>query len=372
MVELDFNLVYVTNFSSSNVSVINTASNTVVATVPVGAGPEGVAVTPDGASVYVVNTNANSVSVISTATNTVTATTPVGTLPILVALAPEPFASLIAQIRALVAAGVLTQTQGDKLIKKVEEAQEKLANGQLGAAVGQLTAFISQVQGLIDNGTLTAAQGQALIDAANALLNTFSPDISNCGTINHSGNYRLVADLTSTGTCITINVDNVSLNLNGHTITGPSGGGDGTSGVTATGRTALTITGPGTITNFGRGVNFDGVTASQVTGVTTSGNFFGFVVNANSTGNTFSNNTSTGNNQHGFTMNGANNNTFTNNVASNNGANGIFLFAGTGNHFEGNTAQGNGGTDLVDNNAACDSNTWINNIFNTRNQTCIQ
>jgi len=39
---------YVTNFSDSTVSVIATASNTVVATIPVGANPYGVAVTPDG------------------------------------------------------------------------------------------------------------------------------------------------------------------------------------------------------------------------------------------------------------------------------------------------------------------------------------
>ena len=166
---------YVTNFSSNNVSVISTATNTVVATVAVGAGAEGVAITPDGSSVYVVNTNGNSVSVIDTATNTVIATTSVGNLPILVAITPDRFASLIAQVQALVDAGVLTQTQGDKLIKKVEAAQAKLANGHTGAAIGQLTAFISQVQDLIDNGTLTAAQGQALINAANALINSFSP-----------------------------------------------------------------------------------------------------------------------------------------------------------------------------------------------------
>ena len=54
-------------------SVIATATNTVIATIPVGAEPLGVAVTPDGSKVYVANSH-NSVSVIDTATNTVTAT----------------------------------------------------------------------------------------------------------------------------------------------------------------------------------------------------------------------------------------------------------------------------------------------------------
>jgi YVTN family beta-propeller protein len=69
---------YVVN-TEGTVSVINTATNQIVATITVGTGPGGVAVTPDGTRVYVTNTNP-SVSVISTATNTVisTITTSVG------------------------------------------------------------------------------------------------------------------------------------------------------------------------------------------------------------------------------------------------------------------------------------------------------
>ena len=51
--------VYVTNTFSQNVSVIDRATNTVVATVSVGDNPEGVAVTPDGTSVFVTNNNSN-------------------------------------------------------------------------------------------------------------------------------------------------------------------------------------------------------------------------------------------------------------------------------------------------------------------------
>jgi YVTN family beta-propeller protein len=67
----DGSKVYVANAASNNVSVIDTASNTVIATTPVGAAPVGVAVTPDGSKVYVANSNSNSVSVIATPTNTV-------------------------------------------------------------------------------------------------------------------------------------------------------------------------------------------------------------------------------------------------------------------------------------------------------------
>ncbi len=70
--------VYVTNTRDNNVSVIDTATNTVIANVSVGNGPEGVAVTSDGKKVYVANYWDNTISVIDTATKTVTETVPVG------------------------------------------------------------------------------------------------------------------------------------------------------------------------------------------------------------------------------------------------------------------------------------------------------
>ena len=59
---------YITNGFSNTVSVIDTATNTVTATIPVGRFPFGVAVTPDGSKVYVPNIGDNTVSVISMVT----------------------------------------------------------------------------------------------------------------------------------------------------------------------------------------------------------------------------------------------------------------------------------------------------------------
>src|SRR5438105_15446977 len=72
---------YITNRDDSTVSVIDTASNTVTATVTVGGSPNGVAVTPDGAHVYVANGYDGRVAVIATASNTVNATVTVGMFP---------------------------------------------------------------------------------------------------------------------------------------------------------------------------------------------------------------------------------------------------------------------------------------------------
>jgi YVTN family beta-propeller protein len=93
---------YVTNFGSNTVSVIDTATNMVVPVpdgeaIKVGLVPIGLAITPDGARVYVVNVNFSpvpppplgNVSVIDTATNTVIATVVVGPGPRAVAITPD-------------------------------------------------------------------------------------------------------------------------------------------------------------------------------------------------------------------------------------------------------------------------------------------
>jgi YVTN family beta-propeller protein len=82
---------YVSSVFSGNVAVIDTATNTVVATVSVGSfaapGGGGVAITPNGAFAYV--TESGNVSVINTATNTVVATVPAVAGAVGVAITPN-------------------------------------------------------------------------------------------------------------------------------------------------------------------------------------------------------------------------------------------------------------------------------------------
>ncbi len=83
---------YVTNSVNysipGNVSVIDTATNEVINNISVGNSPVGLAVSPDGTKVYVANYWGNTTSVINTATNTVTATVP-GDGPFAVLIAPD-------------------------------------------------------------------------------------------------------------------------------------------------------------------------------------------------------------------------------------------------------------------------------------------
>jgi YVTN family beta-propeller protein len=69
---------YIANVNSDAVSVIDLATNLVVATVPVGRAPYGIATDKSGSRVYVVNTLDNTVSVIDTGTRSVIATVGVG------------------------------------------------------------------------------------------------------------------------------------------------------------------------------------------------------------------------------------------------------------------------------------------------------
>src|SRR2546425_749311 len=73
--------VFVANYGAATVSVISDSSNTVVATVGVGASPFGVAYDSGKGEVFVANTGAGTVSVISDSSNTVVATVGVGTNP---------------------------------------------------------------------------------------------------------------------------------------------------------------------------------------------------------------------------------------------------------------------------------------------------
>jgi len=80
---------YIANMGSNTISVIDTATNKVTTTIPVGTGPYGVAVSSDGKKVYVANNDSNTVSVIDTATNKVTATVSVRSGPCGIAVSPN-------------------------------------------------------------------------------------------------------------------------------------------------------------------------------------------------------------------------------------------------------------------------------------------
>jgi YVTN family beta-propeller protein len=80
---------YVGNFADNTVSVLDTASDKIVATIPVAQGPHGMAMSRDGRTVFVTGDGSSSMSVIDTATDKVVKTVEVGKSPNGLALTPD-------------------------------------------------------------------------------------------------------------------------------------------------------------------------------------------------------------------------------------------------------------------------------------------
>ena len=80
---------YVGNFTDNTVSVIDTSTGSAIATIPVAAGPHGMAISQDGSTVYVAGDGSSSLNVIDTATDRVTKTLDVGKKPNGITLTPD-------------------------------------------------------------------------------------------------------------------------------------------------------------------------------------------------------------------------------------------------------------------------------------------
>ncbi len=88
---------YVVDMGIGAVSVIEIVNNTVAATIPVGSKPRGIAISPDGSHAYVANSGDNTLSAIDLGTNAVVATIPVGAEPDGVAVSPNGGRAFVAQ-----------------------------------------------------------------------------------------------------------------------------------------------------------------------------------------------------------------------------------------------------------------------------------
>ena len=80
---------YIASTTANTVTVIDTNTETILATIPVGAGPTRVAVARDGSRAYVSNKDSDSVSVVDTNSDTIAATIGVGDNPSTLAVTPN-------------------------------------------------------------------------------------------------------------------------------------------------------------------------------------------------------------------------------------------------------------------------------------------
>jgi len=148
--------VYVPNNGSGTVSVIDTSTNTVVATIPsVGNRPLGVAVNPSGTRVYVTDYhNGSTVSVIDTSTNAVVATIPVGSWPAGVAVNPSGTRAYVTNMHSATVSVIDTSTNAVVATIPVGSSPAGVAINPSGTRV-YVTNFSSNTISVIDTGTNT-------------------------------------------------------------------------------------------------------------------------------------------------------------------------------------------------------------------------
>lgn len=89
VVSPDGRLAYVTNGGDNTLSVIDTSAQRLVATIPVGQFPHGLRISPDGTQAYVANLKGATVSVIDTASQKEVAQVPTGKGPAQVGFTPD-------------------------------------------------------------------------------------------------------------------------------------------------------------------------------------------------------------------------------------------------------------------------------------------
>ncbi len=261
--------------------------------------------------------------------------------------------------------------------------------------------------------------------AAQAQPNT---DITRCPyTISATGVYNVKNELDcSSADGISITASNVTLKLNGFTISGNGGAGGGGIHVNPNGTSRLlqvNIEGPGLIQDFISGVVYEKTDFSQVSRVTTARTFSGFfvfgavnmVLQFNVAGKneigfelsdcfgcTVTGNVASGNDDTGIAIGGGGLGFVSGNTANGNFNAGIYLGDTVANLVYGNTVNGNGssvtvqgtgievnggggnqifsntsvrgnaGSDLQDSAKTCNVNLWTNNTFFIGSPSCVR
>jgi parallel beta-helix repeat protein len=202
----------------------------------------------------------------------------------------------------------------------------------------------------------------------------WATNITTCPfTISTSGDYHVTQNLTCSSTskpAISVIANNVTLSLDGHTITGPGRTQFQAVAIDVGDESGVSVSN-GTIASFGVAVELeDGATRSSVSGLTINNCDDGIDLDFGANGNTVSSNTITSGDV-GIAVGGSNNNVSSNTSSDNETGISINDDTAHGNMVEGNTALGNSSVDLEDVNANCDSNIWAGNCFGTKSQSCI-
>jgi YVTN family beta-propeller protein len=198
---------YVANIGANTVSVINTTTNAIVATIPVGDGPWGVAVNQAGTYAYVVNNHdtasGDSVSVISTATNAVVATIKVGSLPFGIAFSPSGTTAYVANGNSNTVSVINTGTKAVTATVPVQNYPVGLAvmgNGAFVYVANDKSGSVSVIS------TVTKKVVATITVGSNPIAVAISPDSATAFVTNSGSNTISVIQTATNKVINTINV----------------------------------------------------------------------------------------------------------------------------------------------------------------------
>jgi YVTN family beta-propeller protein len=199
---------YITNATDDTVSVIDTSSNTITATIPVGSHPWGVGVNHAGNYVYVTNTNSNTVSVIDTSTNRVVATVNVGSSPVGVAVNPDGAHAYVANWGNNSGNTVsVIDTSANSVVATVN-----VGNGPYGIAVNPAGTRVYVSNQNSNNVSVIDTSTDSVIATVNVGNGPYGIAVNPAGTAvyvaNHDSNTVSVIDTSTNSVTATVNVGN--------------------------------------------------------------------------------------------------------------------------------------------------------------------
>jgi len=197
------NYVYVANYSSNTVSVINITNNQVVKTIAVGTNPFAVAVDQAGKFAYVTNYDSSSVSVISTSTNAVLATIAVGSKPDGIVLAQSGKTAYVANQASNSVSIINTGTRkvtATVTVQSVPEGLAILSNGTFVYAANFGSNSVSVISTLTNSVVANISVGTGPIAIAT------SPDGSTAFVTNYNSSTVSVIRTADNSVVNTINV----------------------------------------------------------------------------------------------------------------------------------------------------------------------
>ena len=188
----DGSTLYVANYASASVSVINTATNAVSATIPVGNGPNALALNANGSTLYVANATDATVSVIDTLNDTVSATIATGATSGTLALSPG--GTTLYETNSAANTLLVVSTLTDSITATITVGQ-----GPWGTSLNSNGSTL-----YVDNSD--AATISVINTATNTVTSTFSvPNGVAVSTLNSAGTTLYVANAATSGYLSAVN-----------------------------------------------------------------------------------------------------------------------------------------------------------------------